>query len=103
MGAASPTLLSPHLFSTNRRRLNTPLPLQTLEGEHEAALSAELQRPAFSPGDLIELKLSVPENKRRVTTFRGVCIARRNRSVRTTFTLRNIFGASGGIERTFPL
>ena len=54
-------------------------------------------------GDLVELKLSVPENKRRVTVFRGVCIARRNRSVRTTFTLRNIYGAAGGIERTFPL
>ena len=78
-------------------------PGQTLEAEREAALAGELQRPDFGPGDVIELKLSVPENKRRVTLFKGVCIARSNRSVRTTFTLRNVLGGAGGIERTFPL
>lgn len=46
---------------------------------------------------------SVPENKRRVTTFKGVVIARSNRGYRSTFTLRNMIGTSGGIERTFPL
>ena len=76
---------------------------QTLEAERESEMAAELRRPVFGPGDVIELRLSVPENKRRVTVFKGICIARRNRSVRTTFTLRNIYGASGGIERTFPL
>lgn len=35
--------------------------------------------------------------------LQGICIAKRNRSVRSSFTLRNIFGGSGGIERTFPL
>lgn len=49
---------------------------QTLETEREAALAAELQRPTFGPGDVIELKLSVPENKRRVTVFKGICIAK---------------------------
>ncbi|KAI3436802.1 hypothetical protein D9Q98_006212 [Chlorella vulgaris] len=77
--------------------------LTTLEDERQAALAGELQRPDFGPGDMIELRLSVPENKRRVTVFKGLCIAKRNRSVRTTFTLRNLFGASGGVERTFPL
>ncbi|EFN58486.1 hypothetical protein CHLNCDRAFT_140511 [Chlorella variabilis] len=77
--------------------------LTTLEAERESEMAAELRRPVFGPGDVIELRLSVPENKRRVTVFKGICIARRNRSVRTTFTLRNIYGASGGIERTFPL
>jgi large subunit ribosomal protein L19 len=77
--------------------------LQTLEAERERELAADMQRPDFCPGDVIELKLSVPENKRRVTTFKGICIAKRNRSIRTTFTLRNIYGAAGGIERTFPL
>lgn len=51
-------------------------PLQTLEDEKTAAVAAELRRPAFGPGDVIELKLSVPENKRRVTVFKGICIAR---------------------------
>ena len=63
----------------------------------------QLQRPTFGPGDLLELKLSVPENKRRATIFKGICIARRNRGWRTSFTLRNFIGNSGGIERSFPL
>ena len=40
---------------------------------------------------------------RACPTSQGICIAKRNRSVRSSFTLRNIFGGSGGIERTFPL
>lgn len=46
------------------------LRLQTLEREREASFMAELRRPDFGPGDVIELKLAVPENKRRVTVFK---------------------------------
>ncbi|KAG7669466.1 hypothetical protein Ndes2526B_g05798 [Nannochloris sp. 'desiccata'] len=77
--------------------------LQVLEKEKEVAAQQQLDRPEFGPGDLIELKLSVPENKRRTTAFKGICIAKRNRGWRTSFTLRNFIGNSGGIERTFPL
>jgi large subunit ribosomal protein L19 len=77
--------------------------LQVLEKEKEEAAQQQLDRPDFGPGDLIELKLSVPENKRRTTVFKGICIAKRNRGWRTSFTLRNFIGNSGGIERTFPL
>jgi large subunit ribosomal protein L19 len=77
--------------------------LQVLEKEKEEEAQTDLQRPDFGPGDLIELKLSVPENKRRTTVFKGICIAKRNRGYRTSFTLRNFIGNSGGIERTFPL
>lgn len=77
--------------------------LQVLEKEKEDAAQEQLDRPEFGPGDLIELKLSVPENKRRTTVFKGICIAKRNRGWRTSFTLRNFIGNSGGIERTFPL
>lgn len=107
--ASAPAAPLPPWTPTRELRKRKVLPkrmqhlLTTLEAEKEAALAAELQRPEFGPGDVIELKLSVPENKRRVTVFKGICIAKRNRSIRTTFTLRNIFGASGGIERTFPL
>ncbi|KAL4457875.1 hypothetical protein ABPG75_012740 [Micractinium tetrahymenae] len=107
--AAAAALPLPPWTPTRELRKRKILPkrmqhlLTTLEAEKEAALAAELQRPEFGPGDVIELKLSVPENKRRVTVFKGICIAKRNRSVRSTFTLRNIFGAAGGIERTFPL
>ncbi len=46
---------------------------------------------------------AIPENKRRVVITKGLCIARRNRAFRTSFTIRNHLGAAGGIERTFPL
>ena len=49
------------------------------------------------------LPQSIPENKRRATVFKGICIAKRNRGYRSSFTLRNFIGNSGGIERTFPL
>ena len=77
--------------------------LQVIEKEKEEEAQKELERPEFGPGDLLELKLSVPENKRRTTVFKGICIAKRNRGWRTSFTLRNFIGNSGGIERTFPL
>ncbi len=46
---------------------------------------------------------SVPENRRRVAIVQGICIAKRNRGWRTTFTIRNHIGTAGGFERTFPL
>lgn len=45
----------------------------------------------------------IPENKRRVTAFRGVCIAQSRKAIRSTFTLRNYVGTAGAVERTFPL
>lgn len=77
--------------------------MQALEKEKEIEAQTHLSRPDFGPGDFLELKLSVPENKRRTTLFKGICIARRNRGWRTSFTLRNFIGSNGGIERTFPL
>ncbi len=46
---------------------------------------------------------AIPENKRRVATFKGIVMAKRNRGWRTSFTLRNHVGTAGAIERTFPL
>jgi large subunit ribosomal protein L19 len=77
--------------------------MHELEREKQAAAAAATPRPDFAPGDLLELTLSVPENRRRTTVFKGIVIAKRNRGWRTSFTLRNFIGNSGGIERTFPL
>ena len=77
--------------------------LKVLEKEKEEEALASKKLPNFGPGDFLELKLTVPENKRRTTMFKGICIARRNRGWRTSFTIRNFVGNSGGIERTFPL
>ena len=58
--------------------------------------------PAFRPGDVVHVKLAVPENKRRGAEFRGLCIARRNRGLGSSFTLRSVLG-NYAVERSFPL
>eukprot|EP00890_Picochlorum_soloecismus_P000754 jgi/Picsp_1/167/NSC_00167-R1_protein len=77
--------------------------LTVLEKEKEEEAMKNKGFPPFRPGDMIELKLSIPQNKGRETTFKGICISKRNRGWRTSFTLRNFIGNSGGIERSFPL
>ncbi len=46
---------------------------------------------------------AVPENQRREAIFKGLCIARKWRGWRSTFTVRNFITGGGGIERTFQL
>ena len=57
----------------------------------------------FSPGDTIKVGVKIIEGKReRVQYFEGVCIAKKNRDINSSFTVRKIsFGE--GVERTFPL
>ena len=57
----------------------------------------------FSPGDTIKVGVKIIEGKReRVQYFEGVCIAKKNRDVNSSFTVRKIsFGE--GVERTFAL
>lgn len=46
---------------------------------------------------------AVPENKGKPAVVKGVCIAKKNRGFRTSFTLLNHLGTFGQVERTFPL
>ena len=57
----------------------------------------------FSPGDTIKVGVKIVEGKReRVQFFEGVCIAKKNRDINSSFTVRKIsFGE--GVERTFAL
>ena len=77
--------------------------MSVLEKEKEEQAKASKEYPSFGPGDNIQLTLSIPQNKGRETVFKGICIAKRNRGWRTSFTLRNVIGNNGGIERSFPL
>ncbi|KAF9592529.1 hypothetical protein IFM89_015223 [Coptis chinensis] len=56
----------------------------------------------IKPGYIIQLKVEVPENKRRVSTLKGIVIARRNAGLNSTFRLRRLV-AGVGIESVFPL
>jgi large subunit ribosomal protein L19 len=64
---------------------------------------AEKKIPDFFPGDVIKVGVRITEGKKdRIQYFEGVCIARKNRDLNSSFTVRKIsFGE--GVERTFPL
>jgi len=59
--------------------------------------------PDFRVGDTVRVHVKVVEGSReRLQAFEGVVIARRNGSVRETFTVRRVsYGI--GVERTFPV
>ena len=59
--------------------------------------------PEFFPGDIVKVGVRITEGKReRIQYFEGVCIAKKNRDINSSFTVRKIsFGE--GVERTFAL
>ena len=59
--------------------------------------------PEFAAGDTIKVGVKIVEGKReRIQFFEGVCIAKKNRAINSSFTVRKIsFGE--GVERTFAL
>ena len=77
--------------------------IETLEREAIEALTADKKVPEFRPGDTLRVGVKVIEGDRtRVQAFEGVCIARANKGVGSSFTVRKIsFGE--GVERVFPL
>ena len=59
--------------------------------------------PEFFAGDTVKVGVRIAEGKReRIQYFEGVCIAKKNRNINSSFTVRKIsFGE--GVERTFAL
>ncbi len=66
-------------------------------------IAAEKKLPEFFTGDIIKVGVRITEGKRdRIQYFEGVCIAKKNRNINSSFTVRKIsFGE--GVERTFAL
>ncbi len=64
---------------------------------------SERKHPEFFPGDIVKVGVRITEGKRdRIQFFEGVCIAKKNRDINSSFTVRKIsFGE--GVERTFAL
>ena len=77
--------------------------IQQLEAENIAKFVEAKKIPEFRPGDTLRVGVKVIEGDRtRVKAFEGVCIARANKGVGSSFTVRKIsFGE--GVERVFPL
>ena len=66
-------------------------------------ITSKKKTPEFFPGDTIRVGVKIVEGKRaRVQNFEGVCIAKKNRGINSSFTVRKIsFGE--GVERVFAL
>ena len=77
--------------------------IQTLEAEQIAKLTATRAIPEFRAGDTLKVGVKVVEGDRtRVQNYEGVCIARSNKGMGSSFTVRKMsFGE--GVERVFPL
>ena len=77
--------------------------VQTLDSEEMARLSADREIPNFGPGDTVRVDVKVVEGSReRLQAFEGVCIARNNNGINSSFTIRKI-SYGEGVERIFPL
>jgi large subunit ribosomal protein L19 len=77
--------------------------LDQLAQEQIAKLTADRAVPDFAPGDTLRVNVKVVEGDRsRVQAFEGVCIARSNAGLNSSFTVRKI-SYGEGVERVFPL
>jgi len=77
--------------------------IEEINKESVKKILATKKIPEFFAGDTIKVGVRIAEGKReRIQYFEGVCIAKKNRSINSSFTVRKIsFGE--GVERTFAL
>ena len=77
--------------------------IEDINKENLKKILSSKKYPSFSPGDIIKIGVRITEGKReRIQYFEGVCIAKKNRDINSSFTVRKIsFGE--GVERTFAL
>ena len=77
--------------------------LQIFEQEQLTTLTENKKIPDFRAGDTLKVMVKVVEGTReRVQAFEGVCIARKNAGINSSFTVRKI-SYGEGVERVFPL
>ena len=77
--------------------------IEEINQSYVKKIISERKHPDFFPGDIIKVGVRITEGKRdRIQYFEGVCIAKKNRDINSSFTVRKIsFGE--GVERTFAL
>tara|TARA_B100000900_G_scaffold341728_1_gene304866 strand:+ start:8 stop:535 length:528 start_codon:yes stop_codon:yes gene_type:complete len=77
--------------------------LEKFEKEQLENLKAGKNLPEFNPGDTVKVHLKVKEGeKERIQVYEGVCIAKKNAGINSSFTVRKI-SYGEGIERVLPL
>ena len=77
--------------------------IEEINKEKVKKILAKKKIPDFFTGDTVKIGVRISEGKReRIQYFEGVCIAKKNRNINSSFTVRKIsFGE--GVERTFAL
>jgi len=77
--------------------------MQKSESAQIERLTSKKRIPAFRPGDTVKVTLKIVEGERsRFQIYEGVCIARKNNSVNSKFTVRKMSHGEG-VEKVFPL
>lgn len=77
--------------------------VEQFEKEQVSRLTEQKEIPEFSPGDTVRINVKVVEGTReRIQAFEGMCIARKNDGLNSSFTVRKI-SYGEGVERVFPL
>ena len=77
--------------------------LELFEKKQIEKLTAKKRVPAFRPGDTLKVTVKIIEGeKSRSQAFEGMCIARKNNSINSNFTVRKISHGEG-VEKVFPL
>ncbi len=77
--------------------------LETFEKQQIEKLTSKKRVPAFRAGDTLKVTVRITEgSKSRLQAFEGICIARKNNSINSNFTVRKISHGEG-VERVFPL
>ena len=77
--------------------------IEEINSHNVKKILSEKKIPEFYPGDVVKVGVRITEGKKeRIQYFEGVCIAKKNRDINSSFTVRKIsFGE--GVERTFAL
>ena len=77
--------------------------MQQYEKKQIKKIASRKNIPAFRPGDTLKITVKIVEGERsRIQVFEGMCIARKNNSINSKFTVRKISHGEG-VERVFPL
>ena len=77
--------------------------VEKFEHEQIAKLMDGKEIPVFAPGDTVRVAVRVVEGTReRIQNYEGVCIARKNRGLNSSFTVRKL-SYGEGVEQVFPL
>jgi large subunit ribosomal protein L19 len=92
-------MLSPELFGIMRRTESMEQIMSNIIQQLESEQLKEI--PEFSPGDTVVVNVKVIEGTReRVQAFEGIVIAKKNRGINSSFTVRKISHGEG-VERVF--